>query len=272
MAMELSCPGCGFVSQVSEEMQGHSVTCPKCGGPIHSGEVERVPCPYCSEKIVGGAKICRFCNSKLDPSTPGGRRSYCEWEDKSLGLFARYWKTWWNSLFEPNDFWSRVPADTPAKVPIRYAFMTFLQLWVLMAPFMILMGIIFCALPVEKGAEWVGPAILGGIVVYTLLLYPLTLLTVYFSSAIYHLFGRIVGIQGTFNDTLRIFCYSMGATYVGLIFGPLQMVAQIIMFVFGYKYLHRIGTGQAILLYFMPAMAFTLLFILLILVAVFFAV
>jgi hypothetical protein len=33
---------------------------------------QRVPCPYCAELILPGAKICRFCGRELPARSEGG--------------------------------------------------------------------------------------------------------------------------------------------------------------------------------------------------------
>jgi hypothetical protein len=84
VARELTCPSCGHVLQVSEEMQEPWITCPRCLAGIHTPleqaitatepaaaataptEAQRPPiCPGCGKNIDAQWRFCPHCNYRL---------------------------------------------------------------------------------------------------------------------------------------------------------------------------------------------------------------
>ena len=54
--------------------------------PDSGQEMDRIPCPYCKEMIVVGAKKCRFCGEPLDKEPAGAGAALNIWAMASLFL------------------------------------------------------------------------------------------------------------------------------------------------------------------------------------------
>jgi hypothetical protein len=245
---------------VVDELREDSVACPACGAAaLPAPSPARTRCPYCAEEIPTAARVCRFCRSNLEAAEPTPAGPYCEWEDRSLGLFPRYWLTWWNALAHPNSFFARLPRGTGNGAPIRYAVMTNLQLLIPFALLWVLIGAALWVFPIQGAPDWLGAAVIAGIGVYSALIVPLTIMGVYVLAAIYHLSARVCGGEGNFGDTLRVVAYTYGASVLGLVpyVGSVAVLAaHLIMCVYGFKYLHRISVGRSVVVFVLPTAAF----------------
>lgn len=112
----MSCPRCGFAADPEQ------TECPLCGTPLGADGGE-----------AGGGK--RRGGSPPDPRSsperagPRGRAGLTPWEER--GGFWSLADSWWESLTEPDRFFSRVPWDRGLGRPLVF----FLVFWILGAGF-----------------------------------------------------------------------------------------------------------------------------------------
>jgi hypothetical protein len=78
-------------------------TCERCGNFY---------CSDCAGRVDGGQGFCHRCH---------GARAYIAWEDASLGLWQRYFRTVKSSLFELPRFAAELPARGDVGLPLSFA-------------------------------------------------------------------------------------------------------------------------------------------------------
>ncbi len=214
---------------------------------------DTVSCPFCREPISRMAAACPWCKSDLlgGHGVAGPPRPNVPWEDKSLNVFVRWWKTWAGTQFGFDNFWSRVPWSGGHAAPLKFVAFWNLQLLIPMllcgGPYLAFMMMAVASNP-RAGPE---PAVATGVIIVCAVLFipvwfALATYGVYVAAGIYHLFLLMVGGQKGFEATFRAVCYTVGSDLWAFAPVPgLQIVAQVVSRTFAFAHAHQITKGRA---------------------------
>lgn len=225
-------------------------------------------CPHCGNEFdpVEGQQYCHFCGSGLsEKQAPNGQYwdndhsddedlkidlenglsmpsfEYCPWEDQeNLGFASGYYLTLRESLFNAEEFFSRMPRSNGFLLPLMYA---------LIIQTLGLMFSIFWAFltenPFLEQLDLTGyRSILAG-----LLIPVFVFLGIVVWAGILHISLIIVGgLNEDFEATFRVGCYSSGPELFNLI--PLIGVFiaffwKIYISIIGLREVHGTSTGKA---------------------------
>lgn len=156
------CPECGYHSGEDAD------ECELCGAPLGAGEEGRPAEPADRGTRPSGAA------GDGDPSGP------IPWEDSDLGIGARFWRTWRESLFDPAAFFGRVRDEGGLLRPLLYALIAMVPYAATLAAWPMLTF----ALAGGDGAG--GDVATGMMVVFALLVPVLGVLGVLFNSGGVH--------------------------------------------------------------------------------------
>lgn len=265
--MILSCPHC------QSAVEKHQRTCLTC----HKVMI-RV-CPGCAEDVSVLAVICKYCGERLPaqsvrheavrPSpTPKvyvqavpkadieftSDVKYVRWEDPAArGVFRRWWSTWASSVFSPAAFWRQTPAEGGWLKPLTYSWFQVAQLLALLLPFVVMVGVAHAACPEfsSSDAAWTRSAALG---VAYLALFPASFgilgVAMFFKTLLWHVPLWLLGAKGGVQGTWRVVNYNSGVGMLGLfpVAGTLlALILSPIMNYHGFRNVHRMSKGRAML-------------------------
>ena len=174
-------------------------TCGRCGNYY---------CNACSGWREEGEQHCKAC---------GESRSYVAWEDRSLGLWERYYRTIRMSVVALPRFAAELPAQGSLRLALTFAVLPTSVSAMLVAAFMsVLLGFVTSSIRV---ASIQGPAALalGGIMFVTYTLMGLFAYVAYLLAwpLLMLLTARLLGRrQLTYRGALRCLCYASGFNWL----------------------------------------------------------
>ncbi len=264
-----TCPGCNGLLEYDPSLIGQVGTCPHCGASfIYPEPVFTSPpppsqpqpgtppqtgtqscCPACARSVPPYAgDRCPFCGT---PLTPGAAASI-PWENrKNLGFFNALFATIKQVLFEPSDFFRRMPVTGGLGNPLLF--------------FVIIVTVAFWAcfalqLLILYGRGCHGSDLFLELFPRLLLLVApfFAAIGVFIGSAILHLCLMIVGgANRTYEATFRVVCYA-AAAHVWLLIpfcgGLIAVVWNIVLNAIGLSRAHYTSVGRAVLAIFLPAL------------------
>ncbi len=233
-------------------------------------------CPHCGRdfETVEDQIYCSFCGGRLDSSSESRRRAgrddvadekdqlnlnesalfrsqdaYCPWEDQErLGLFGALVATARETLLNPADFFSRLPAHGGFVSPLLYA----LILGTLGAMLGSIWGFVFDNPLLVQAAKSANLTVLVAVFIPVVVF-----VAIFVSAALLHgcLF-LLGGAREDFEATFRVVCYSEVAQlvniipvigYTGWFVGLLGLIWRAYLLTVGLREVHRISTGKAVM-------------------------
>lgn len=294
--MQLSCPHCGFSKEIDPSKLpagAKRATCPKCRQkfdlnvsepsgldkpqqaapppPPPPGDMPPIPEPEQPPTME------EMLEEEMAPPPPPlppmeertgfgaqARAADIPWEERQGTLFGDLWATTKMVLFNPPEFFDRMPKTGGHSKPLTFALiigsigMIFSLLWQLIFVF------IGAGLSSEM-PEMPVAAMGGGFIIGMMILSPLlVIIGLYIGAFFLHLFLMIVrGADGGFEATFRVLAYGM-ATYIfnivpflgGLVSGGWMLVLMII----GLPRAHFTGVGRVLVAIFVIPFALLIIF------------
>jgi hypothetical protein len=206
--------------------------CARCGAYV---------CPWCQRIASDGTSLCAACLDRLEVGGP------VPWDLRpELGLWRAWWRTFKESLTGPNQFFARACHSPFSKAPVLYATMSvwFGQSWV-----MLLYGGIGIGMAVAGKEPAVGIGMAVGAIIGLSLMAPVSaLMQMYLSGGITHLFARMFGGKGTYQQSARALGFAIGPYAIGIIpylGGMAAMVVSVVLQVYAMKHAHGLTGGKA---------------------------
>jgi len=254
--MKRYCKNCHRVTESITELN----SCPQCGAsfePIGEPEnlAEQQPPPLPPVQPQAQAQ-----------QSSAEEKRYIPWEDRDkLGFVGSLFETWKESLFNPTNFFRRMPVKGGFGNPILYG---------LILGFI---GIVFHSMWEQMFGQLFDPSQWGSYFgrdfdyelyefsrqiksisfLFTIILAPFFILVGFFIiSGITHLILLIFGWnKENYEATFRITTYTEGTSFFMIIpiFGwIIASIWQLVLMIIGIKEVHRTTTGQAILVMLLP--------------------
>ncbi|MCK5077665.1 MAG: YIP1 family protein [Calditrichia bacterium] len=229
------CKSCGEEFQYNEGMR----FCPKCGVPIpeNSANMETV------DEAVNGTPAPQ-------PQVP--------WEDKNLTIFERFWITFKESVFNPTEFYKKMPPKGELFMPLLYA-----VTWIVISQIIgffylkIFGGSIFEIIREVMEAQGIPmdqafnlDAIYMQGVAQLFMLPFLFMLMIFVIAGIMHLLLLMFGAgKEGYIATFRVIAYSQGSAIFNIIPFMGNMIASIwgiVLQIVGFKETHKTSYGKVV--------------------------
>jgi hypothetical protein len=250
------CTNCGWPIEPDDKF------CRNCGKPFEEKH-EQAP-PPSAPPIPPVPPPPPTPPEMLPPSEPPEEK-YVPWEDRQrLGFFAALWKTWAESVFNPERFYSKLPFKGGLGSPILYALIitwlgaivnTFYQ--VIFANFWlnIVRDYIDQSNPIFNMD--IGRNLTIFSFLQTIFIAPIVILFgLFIISGIYHLICMIFGwAKRDFEATLRAVSYSVGPAIFVIIpmcGSPIGWVWSLILAIIGLKHMQQTTGGKAAIVALLP--------------------
>ncbi|MFH0959622.1 MAG: YIP1 family protein [Pseudomonadota bacterium] len=230
--------------------------CRKCGKDFDPGSNMSEQCSECSQSS-------RFDESNVPSGQPlsfaqnvGGRSyEYSPWEDEEqIGFLQGLFLTLRQSLFQPTNFFKRLPLHGGYKLPFLYALIIY-TMSILSAYFATAIAdskAMPMAMP--QGIFFTGMGI--GSVIYVLLV---VTLEIFIKPVILFICLLVLGVRNSsLEATFRISCYASGPGLFNIMpfYGSiLAGIWEFVILVIGLREGFKIGTGRAILAILAPIIA-----------------
>jgi len=251
--MRRYCKNCGQISEADTDLK----FCPHCGAAF-----EMVGTPGEQQPKGGGMPpVQPMAQSKAEGDT-----KYCAWEDKArLGFVGALYETWKESLFNPTNFFRKLPIIGGIGNPLLYG----LILGMIGVIFSIMYGQFWSnVFDFSKFAPYMGNDFdmeaynfaqqmqsIGMLI--KLVISPFAILIGFFiASGVFHLILLIFGWNKVnFEATFRVIAYSESAQFFEIVpfFGGLvTLVWSVVLYIIGLKEIHKLSVGQALLVVFLP--------------------
>jgi len=214
--------------------------CPSCGKPVPQvGEGHY--CPYCAaslenvkgDEVIQAEEVVSY---------------YSPWDDREkVGFVKALFDTWVQTVFNPVQFFSKMPPGGGMGGPLLYGFIMS-EISLLVAMMWQGMSLFVPSFVERGGMEYLGAPKAG--MTFIFFISPiLVLVGLFLSSAILHLCLLIVGgARQSFETTFRVVCFATSAQLWslvpfcgGFVAGIWNLVLQII----GLRESHDISTGRA---------------------------
>jgi hypothetical protein len=257
------CPNCGWPLEPDDKF------CRNCGKPF---EERREETPQQSTPPIPPTSLTPPTPPTppdlLPPSEPEEEK-YVPWEGRQrLGFFAALWKTWAESVFNPDRFFSKLPYKGGLGSPILYALIVAWLSVIVNSLYQIAFSSViynFWLNVLQKYTDQSNPIFnsefFRGITLLSffqsIFIAPIgILILLFFISGIYHLLCMIFGwAKRDFEATVRTVSYSFGP----LIFAILPFCGStigwiwgLVLSIIGLKHMQQISGGKATFVVLLP--------------------
>jgi hypothetical protein len=230
-------------------------------------------CPFCSAEIPANSARCPRCEQWLqarpegpeetgagpdraipppvpplpEVGTSAWEEKYCAWEDfQTLGWWKAFTETVKESLLNPTEFYSKLPALGGFKEPLIYGVISIGTVSIVNQIWSMLLG---------KGSGGFGGVLISLLI--AIIVAPITaVLIMFIGSGLTHLCLSLVGgASESYEATFRVVAYSQGTALLGIVpvLGALVgAIWNICIVVVGLKEIHGASTGQAVAAILLP--------------------
>ncbi len=230
--------------------------CPYCSAEIPKDSVQ---CPHCEQRLQARPEGPEETGTGPDRSTPPPvpplpeagtsewEEKYCPWEDcPTLGWWKAYTQTVKESLLNPTEFYSKLPALGGFKEPLIYAVISIGTVSIVGQIWSILLG---------RGSAGFGGSL--GSLLIAIIVAPITAaLILFIGSGVTHLcLSLLGGASEGYEATFRVVAYSQGTALLGIVpvLGTLAGgIWNICIVVVGLREVHGASTGQAVAAILLP--------------------
>jgi hypothetical protein len=250
------CPNCGWPIEPNDKF------CRNCGKPFEE-RVEQTP-PSPPPPVPPTPPVPP---DSMLPPVPPEEPKYVPWEDRQkVGFLNGLWKTWVESVFYPDRFFSKLPFKGGLGAPILYALIIAWAGSIIYSIYQVIftnvwMGIMRSFLD-KMGSGFNLPSGMGesiGILVFlrSLIIAPIgIILGIFIISGILHLICMIFGwAKRDFEATLRAVTYSAGPAIFAIIpmcGSPIGMVWGLVLTIIGLKHMQQTTGGKAAVVVLLP--------------------
>jgi hypothetical protein len=253
------CPNCGWPLEPDDKF------CRNCGKPFEERR-EETPTPVTPlAPPTPPASPVPPSSAEMMPPPEPVEEKYVPWEDRQrLGFFAALWKTWAESVFNPDRYFSKLPFKGGLGSPILYALIItwfgsiveniyralFSNLW---------LGILRDY--IDQNNPIFNMDIVKDITIFSffqsIFIAPiLILLGLFIFSGIYHLICIIFGwAKRDFEATLRAVSYSVGPAIFVIIpmcGSPIGWIWSLVLLIIGLKHMQQTTGGKAAFVALLP--------------------
>ncbi|MCG8468442.1 MAG: YIP1 family protein [Gemmatimonadetes bacterium] len=239
-------------------------TCPHCGYESAAGGA----CPLCGTATAQGEATVAADAAVIEAPIP-------EWEDAARGFPRNLFETWRRSMFQPTDFFRGVPYERPAARPLLYyliitVFGAFFTLWWQAVFSTAQLGFLAESLGTADALGYGGSMAASAMLNFFIAPFAAVIGLVLWALVL-HLFVLMLGRQRRdLKATVRAISYAAGPAILGIVpvLGSLAGgVWTLVLTVIGIREAHRMTTGGALAVVFLPVvLLFGFVFTLVILV------
>lgn len=213
-------------------------------------------CKHCGKELAEGQIFCQHCGSRLEAgisqTASDSNRDKTPWEDRETnGFFGGLTKTVKNALFNPSDFFKKMPVTGGLTDPLLFALIIGTVGMIFMSVWELLLRDSMHYFMTPEMRKIAGSSMSAGIAspLGTIIKPFLLILWLFIASGTLHLFLMMVqGAKAGFEATFRVVSYSV-SPYVFLAVpfcGPLvTWVWILILTVIGLRDAHEISGGKA---------------------------
>ena len=167
-----------------------------------------------------------------------------------------YFKTWAKVMFEPMEFYTKLPKKIRYTEPTLFAIKTYALLLGVLYVLVLLLGLFFLKIATVIVGNDLLAAVTGAgrgiFILIALLAFPLLLLLawglLYVGAGIIHLFVLLFGGKEGFHETFKVYCYSIAPTLFSFIPVVNYVVAiySIILQIIGIHKRQKLSIGKSI--------------------------
>ncbi len=255
MDLQDKCKNCG-----AERIEG-AAFCGNCGKPFEEPKSDSIDQPHGEQQDSSEEPITPVFPAEVPPSGSDDERKYTAWEDRdNRGFFEAIWETWKESVFYPEQFYSKLPFRGGIGSPLLYAIIVG---WIGMAVGQIysifwsnaLTGYFSQFAELEDLMFQTG--IQTGLSFVQIIIAPIfVVIGLFIASGIFHLFFLLFGWgKRDFEATFRAVAYAESAMVFMIVpfcGGIVAIVWSIVLTIIGMKHMQKTTGGKAALVYFLP--------------------
>jgi len=244
-------------------------------------------CPNCGWPIEPGNKFCRNCGKPFEdkigetpppppappvppdsllPPPPPDEPKYVAWEDRQrLGFFEALWKTWVESVFYPDKFFSKLPFTGGMGSPLLYALIIAWTGSIVSSIYQAIFSSFWLNLVrnyidrpnLPFNLPFVGQGFGLLIFIRSVFIAPVAIiLGLFVISGIYHLICMVFGwSKRDFEATFRAVTYSAGPAIFAIIpmcGSPIGTVWMLVLAIIGIKNMQQTTGGKATVVVLLP--------------------
>lgn len=171
------------------------------------------------------------------------------WEERSGTLISDLWATTKMVLFQPREFYDRMPIAGGQKAPMTYAMIIGSVGGIIGVFWQVIFTILGAGLDLgnsEMPLMWT----VAGMVLFMIFMPVLTIVALYIMAAVQHLLLMIVrGADGGFEATFRVLAYSVAANIwyaIPVLGGFIGSVWYLVLMIMGLPRAHQTSVGRVI--------------------------
>lgn len=230
--------------------------CRKCGKDFDPAPSMTELCSECSQSASRDERDMAYDQSvSLLPGFKESSDEYSPWEDEQrIGFFRGLFLTLRQSLFQPTNFFRRIPLHGGYKLPFLYALIIYTMSIVAAYFASAIADSRSMPMSVPQGMLFAGPGI--GSLIYVLLV---VTLEIFIKPVILFICLLVLGVRNSsLEATFRISCYSSGPGLLNILpfFGSvLAGIWEFVILVIGLREGFKISTGRAVLAILAPLLA-----------------